>query len=235
MRKCIMLAATLLLCAVPLFAQRTPLTPYEYGHRWYFVFQGGPLYFSSEYNGNLIAEGRIGELFSVGAGLGMGYNITDAHEIRFIGNYSRKTAVCEPYIPDVDDLSDVSVTTYTYKFRTINFFADYLLNYNALAENFVPFTAKIYGGLGFGYSYDFTEPGNPEVWVRDPNLVPGLNLGFILEYDFKDGFGLYSDLGAAVYYDRYNGIAPIGFPLDLEAYLQVGLIYHFPLKKTGRR
>lgn len=235
MKKCILLMAALLLCTASLFAQRKTLTPYEYGHRWYFAFQGGPLYFGSDYCSQLFKEGRAGELFSIGAGVALGYNITDAHEIRLFGNYSRKTGVCEPFEdPDADPKAP-KIPTYTYKFRSFHVFADHLLNYNALAENNVPFTAKTYAGLGFAYTYDFTEPLHPEVWVTDPNLVPGFHFGFLLEYDFKDGFGFYSDMGLAFFLDRYNGREFISFPLDMEVGLQLGIIYHFPLSEKRRR
>ena len=230
MRKCVTLAAALLLGTVSLFAQ-TRLTPYEYGQRWFFAFQGGPLYFNSDYCTRLSKAGRTLELFSIGAGVALGYNISDAHAIRFMGNYSRKTGVCEAFV--FEDIEPAPI--YTYKFRSLNFFADHVLNYNALAENFMPFTAKTYAGLGLAYTFDFTEPGHPEVWLTDPNLVPGLHFGFLLEYDFKDGFGLYTDLGLAFYFDRYNGRERIGFPLDMEIYLQMGLIYNFPLKNKVKR
>lgn len=234
MRKCLLLLAALLLYIVPSFSQNKPLTPYEYGHRWYFAFQGGPLFFSSDYAGNLFKERRARELFSGGMGLALGYNITNEHEIRFMGNYSRKTGVCEPF--DLEDIDPAApaIPTFTYKFRSLNLFVDYILNYNALAENFVPFTGKIYTGIGASYTFDFTDPGHPEVWLTDPNLVPGFHFGIIAEYDFKDGFGLYTDMGAAFYFERYNGQPPVGFPMDFEALIQFGLIYHFPLK-TNRR
>ena len=232
MRKFILLAAALLFSAVSLFAQ---LTPYEYGHRWYFAFQGGPLYFNSDYCSRLSKEGRYGELFTVGAGVAVGYNFDDAHAIRVIGDYARKTGVCEEFVFVNADPTDDPIPAYTYKFRSINLFADYVVNYNAMAEYNTPFNAKSYFGLGVGYSFDFTDPKHPEVILTDPNLVPAFHLGLILEYDFKDSFGLFADLGTAFYFDRYNGRERIGFPLDMDVRFHLGLIYHFPLSKNKRR
>ena len=59
-----------------------------------------------------------------------------------------------------------------------------------------------------------------------------MNMGFIFEYDFKDAFGFFVDLGLSFYAERYNGRVSMGFPVDMESSLQVGLIYHFPLSKN---
>ena len=232
MRKCILLAAAMLFSAVSLFAQ---LTPYEYGHRWYFAFQGGPVYFNSDYCSRLGPEGRYGELFTIGAGAALGYNFDDARAIRVMAHYGRKTGVCEPFEFVNADPTEDPFPAYTYKFRSINVFADYVVNYNALAEYNMCFSAKNYIGLGVGYTFDFTDPKHPEVLLTDPNLVPGFHFGFLVEYDFKDGFGFYTDLGIAFYFDRYNGRPLIGFPLDMDVIAQLGIIYHIPLTKKTRR
>lgn len=235
MRKCVLLAAALLLSAVSLFAQKSPLTPYEYGHRWYFMFQGGPLYFNSDYCSNMWAEGRVDELLTFSTGLALGYNFDDANAIQVMANYARKTGVCEPFESDLFNSTTETIPTYTYKFRSVQCFVDYVINFNALAEYFMSFSAKCYAGLGAAYTFDFTEPEHPEVWVTDPNLVPALNFGFIVEYDFKDGFGFFLDLGLAFYTDRYNGREPISFPLEMDDSVQIGLIYHIPFKAGSRR
>lgn len=232
MRKCVLLAAALFFSFVPLFAQ---LTPYEFGHRWYFAFQGGVLYFNSDYCSQLPKEGRLPELFSLTAGAALGYNISDAHAIRVVCDYGRKTGVCEPFEFVNADVGDDPIPTYTYKFRSLNAFIDHVVNYNALAEYFSPFCVKSYVGAGVGYTFDFTEPKHPEVLVTDPNLVPAVHLGFIMEYDFRGGFGFYSDFGLAFYTDRYNGRERIGFPLDMDISAKLGMIYHFPLGKKTRR
>ena len=232
MKKCILLTAALLLCTASLFAQTKPLTPYEYGHRWYFSFQGGGLIFNSDYCSRLFKEGRGHELVSFGAGVALGYNFSDAHGIRVFGNYSRKTGVCEAFEDPDADPKAAPIPTYTYRFSSTQLFVDYVLNYNALAENDNPFTAKSYIGPGFAYTFDFTDPGHPEVWLYDPNLVPCMNMGFIFEYDFKDAFGFFVDLGLSFYAERYNGRVSMGFPVDMESSLQVGLIYNFPLSKN---
>ena len=225
-----MLVAALLLCCVSLFAQKKPLTPYEYGQRWYFAFQGGPLYFNSDYCNRLAHEGRLLEQFTIGTSVALGYNINNAHAIRFMANYARKTGVCEEFVFYNADPNDDPLPTYTYKFRSVQCFVDYVLNYNALAEYFAPLCAKTYVGLGAAYTFDFTDPKHPEVILSSPNFVPAFNFGFIVEYDFKDSFGLYTDLGLAFYDDHYNGRPYISFPLDMDVSLQIGLIYHFPLK-----
>lgn len=231
MRKCFLLMAALLLSAVSLSAQ---LTPYEYGHRWYFAFQGGPVYFNSDYS-NTLPNSRLLELFSIDAAVALGYNLTDAHELRFSGSYGLRTGVCEDFYRDdyYDDGEDVPI--YTYRFHSTRLSADYVLNMNALAEYNIAFSTKLYAGLGAALTYDFTEPEHPEVWVSDPNLTAAIRVGYILEYDFKDGFGLYFDNGLAFFPDRYNGREVIGFPADMEIHAHLGLIYHFPLNKKHRR
>lgn len=231
MRKCFLLIAALLCFCVSTFAQRNPLTPYEFGQRWYFAFQGGPLYFNSDYCSRLSKEGRYIELFTIGTGVAVGYNFDAAHAIRLMGKYARKTGVCEEFVFANASPGDDPIPAYTYKFRSVQLFADYVVNFNALAEYNMPFSAKSYVGLGAGFTYDFTDPKHPEVWLTDPNLVPALNFGFLVEYDFRDSFGFYFDLGVAFYTDRYNGRERIGFPLDMDVYAQLGLIYHLPMKK----
>ena len=222
----------LLLGGTSLFAQ---LTPYEYGHRWYFSVQGGSVMFTGDHSGSLYKFGSVHKMFSAGGSAALGYNITDAHEIRFAAVYGRRNDVCEPFTFEDPVTGDKETTIYTYSFRTAQLFADYVLNFNALAEYNVALTPRAYFGLGAAVTYDFSDPGHPEVWLSDPNLVPGYRMGAILEYDFPSGFGFFGDLGIAFYLDRFNGRQLTGMPVDIDLALQFGMIYHFQLAKNARR
>jgi len=216
--------AALLLGASSLFAQ---MTPYEYGHRWNISVQGGSVLFTGDYSSQLLKQWAFHKMISTGGSMSLGYNVTDAHEVRLTAVYGRRKDVCEPFVFTDPETKEIETTTYTYNFRTAQLFVDYVLNYNALAEYNIALNPKSYYGLGAAMSYDFSEPGHPEVWLSDPNLVPAVRLGFILEYDLPSGLGFLADFGASLYWDRFNGRPRISFPVDMDLILQFGMIYHF--------
>ena len=73
--------------------------------------------------------------------------------------------------------------------------------------------------------------GHPLQALSNNNVVPGVRLGAIFEYDCKSGFGWFLDLGAEAFLDRYDGQIPMNFPLDINVKLSLGIIYHFPLAR----
>ena len=232
MRKLLTFLAALVAGTTALFAQ---LTPYEYGHRWYIAVQGGAVYFNSDYSYLLKNRGMILDQFSLVGSAALGYNINDGHEIRLMGSYSKKTSVCEPFIDEAIEYDvNEEPPIYPYTFRSVLVYIDHVLNYNGLAEYNIAFNPKTYFGLGAAYTFDFSDPGHPEVWLYERNLVPAVHFGAILEYDFPSGFGLYADLGVALFWDRYNGFDRVGFPMDLEVGPRVGMIYHFQRPKKAR-
>ena len=84
--------------------------------------------------------------------------------------------------------------------------------------------------VGGAFTHGFTEVEHPLQELSNNNIVPGFRLGAIFEYDYKSGFGWFFDLGAEAFLDRYDGQMPMTFPLDINAKLSLGIIYHFPLR-----
>lgn len=225
MRKLALVLALLLLGATALPAQVD--TPYKYGKRWNIALFGGPAVFASDYTTLLIDHYQSGELFSLMGGAWLGYNITSGHQIRFMANYSRKSGA----LP-------LSYGYYPYSFRTTQVYGDYMLNFNGLGEDYWPFSPQLYVGVGVAGSYDFRTSWLDE--ERDAlltrlNIVPTFHYGVVLEYDFRNGLGLFLDVSMAYYLDTYNGLGYIDFPLDYEIDAAFGLIYHFKTNKKGIR
>ena len=229
MRKLATLIIALLWGSVALFAQ---LTPYEYGHRWYASFQAGAVYLSSDYSFIFSDRGAPLKALSPAGNITVGYNITDAHEIRIMIGFGLCNSVC-PTFEDGFTSDDGNAPLYEYSYKNVQLFVDHILNYNALAEYNIPFSPKTYVGVGAACSFGFSDPGHPEIWLYPVNFVPAFHFGALLQYDFPSGVGVYFDGGCALFTDRFNGQDMINFPLDLELVLQFGVVYHFP--RTGKR
>lgn len=219
MRKTLLLVAVLLLGSTSLFAQRT--TPYKYGHRWYFSVQGGPSFYDGDYTYVFRHEGRWAEPIVPDGAFSLGYNFTDAHELRFTAMYAKNRANCVSIMEDL----------YPHTFKSASLFADYVLSFNALGEFYTEFNPKIYLGVGGAYTFEFSDPHHPTMVLTDPNLVPGFNFGTIMEYDFPSGLGLFADLGFMFLIDPGDGQGWIYFPLDMDIALNFGIVYHFKRSK----
>lgn len=229
MRKLATLTAALVLCCTSLFGQ---ITPYEYGKRWNIYLQGGAVYFNSDYSDIFSKRGKLLTPTTLNGALAVGYNISDGHEVRVMASYGRRISICPNYQDNFTVYDkDGNAPLYTYSFGAAQLFVDHVLNYNGLAEYNIPLAPKTYGGVGAACSFDFTDPGQPEVWLYPVNIVPAFHFGMILEYDFPFGLGVYTDVGLAFFFDRYNGMDVINFPLDMEVGVQFGLVYHFPRAK----
>jgi hypothetical protein len=230
MRKIIALFAFAVIGAATLSAQPI-LTPYQYRNRIFLAVQGGPSLFVSEYCNTFSNHGRGGSLFAPYGEVSLGYYFTDAHIIRVSVGYDKKNAALPP-----------SGGFFPYSFHSANLFVDYMLNYNALEEVNVPFNVMLYVGLGGGFTAGFSEPeyilNNPETqtveevkaWlptVNPINVVPGIRVGMLFEYDLPNNLGFLFDLGAEAFTDTYNGLEPDTFPLDLQVNATFGLVYHF--------
>lgn len=221
-RKTALLSVALLLGTVSYAARPLPdrYSPFQYGHRWYFSLQAGAAAPTSE---NLSSYGANGQPLGVLAwhgALSFGYNFTDAWDLRIQGSYNYSAGALAPY-----------QGFYPYHYHAVHLFADAVLNYNALAENNVPFSPKTYVGIGGAYSFGFTDILHPYQVLDYPNLSPAVRLGIILERDSPGGFGWFVDLGAEAFTDWYNGHESDKFPLEILLKLSFGVIYHFPLHK----
>ena len=221
MRKFALILAVLLAGATALHAQVG--TPYKYGHRWSIAAIGGAMVFNDDYSMTFIDHHMMEEFFSPVGGLALWYNVTDGYELRFSANYSKKSGVVSPdygFLP--------------YSFRSVNGFADFVVNYRGLGEYYTAFIPKLYVGSGVSYTYDFrpswVEGDNAPV-LHEPNIAPSFHLGFQIEYAFPSGFGLIFDMGVVSYLDSYSGLGINEFPIDFEFDTWFGVVYHFKRHK----
>lgn len=222
MRKIALVVAALLLTMVSFAAKPRlkPVSPYQYGQRWYFSVQAGPMVSVGEYSSTFAKNGRPFDILTWHGALSIGYNFNDAWDLRISGSYSYNPGSLNPY-----------GGFFPYHFQAAHLFADAIINTNGLAELNIPFSPKFYLGLGAAYTHSFTETNHPFQTLSPQNFVPGVRLGGIAEWDTPSGFGWFIDLGIEGFWDWYNGQAPEGFILDLEFKLSFGIIYHFPLAK----
>lgn len=216
MKKLAVILGLLLLGATSLSA-RFYTTPYQFGHRWNIAFQGGALFFVGEYSESYGQNSRGWEQFTWQAGVSLGYSFTNAHEMRINVNYARPNSAGLPY-----------GGFYPYSFRSIHGFVDYLLNFNGLAEEDQGFNPRIYVGLGAAYTWEPSAFEHPFQELREPNIVPAVRLGTVLEYDTTKGVGFFLDLGVEGFTDWYNCQEPVSFPLDIHLKATLGMIIHFP-------
>ena len=137
-RKIALLSAAMLLATVTFAARPLPdrYSPFQYGHRWYISFQAGTGASTSDNLSSYIKNRQaLGALTWHGA-LSLGYNFTDAWEMRVSGSYNYNAGALSPYNG-----------FYPYHFHAAHLFVDAVLNYNALAEHNVRLNPKTYAGI----------------------------------------------------------------------------------------
>ena len=228
MRKIAVLLAALLVGASSLFAQ----SPFNFSGRWNVSLQGGMMATVSENTFGYFEQNRGKEIFDLTGAIAVGYDFTGSLGMRVQASYGRNHSGCNIY------QTGDGKTLYPYQFQDVAIFADAVLNFNALADNYLPFSPKLYGGLGGACTFGFSDPKHPKQNPCGFNIVAGFRAGIIAEWDFLSGLGIFADLGVEAFDDWYNGIRPTendhsvrkgyaGFPLDLAAKAQLGLIYHF--------
>ena len=197
------------------------VTPYEYHNRWYLSLQGGPLYFNGDCTYVYREKGPWMGPFTFSGGASLGYNITNGHEVRLTASFGPRRASCISY----------KDALYPYTFKSASLFADYVLAFRALAEDFSAFNPKLYAGAGAAYTFGFTDPQHPQRHVNGPNWVAGFHVGSVMEYDFPSGFGLFADLGLTFLSDTYDGQGWYNFPVDMEIGFNIGVVFHFKRHK----
>jgi len=176
-------------------------------------------------------RGRGGELFTPSFGLNLGYDISRQIGFRLSFAYGKNPGA-------TNNRQTSSGGFYPYQYQSVNFFADGMLSLSKAGEE--GFNTRLYGGIGLGYSFGFTESGHPwqAGYVTTQNLAPGFRFGVIAEYLFSFGLGIFADLCGEAYADNFNGLKPTdedfnnykgypGFPFDLRAPLSLGVLYRF--------
>lgn len=234
MRKSATLMVALFLGAVSVFAQDR----FDYSGRWNVAVQGGPMFSINENVHSYTGQGNTIDLFTAQGQIAVGYDFSKAFGVRFAVGFGKNISASN-YKQTV---LDYPTQRFPYQFMSVNAFADAILNVNEWAELDSPFSSKFYGGVGFAETFSFKETGDHHPWQWDKisktNTPIGFRFGYIGEYDFTNGLGVYIDLCGEAYMDNYNGIHPeteahnkgegyAGFPLDLRALASFGVIYHF--------
>lgn len=221
-RKIVLLAAALLTAFACLAGTpgRSPISPFQYGHRWYFALQGGATTLFAENADSFSANGQAWDRAGYFGQLSIGYNLSDGYDIRLSGAYTNNSSALIPY-----------GGFYPYRFNAFQLFVDGVVNFHGLAEYNVSFSPKVYVGLGAAFTNGFSTPEHPFQYTEEPNLVPGFRFGGILEFDAPGGFGWFIDAGFEFFTDWYNGVDPVDFPFDITPKLSLGIIYHFPAAK----
>lgn len=234
MRKYI-LTLTLAVLGLAELAAQPIISPYQYRKRWFVNLQTGISQFSGEYSSNF-PKGERNKRYSFYNEAILGYYFTDAHEIR--------TAFA--YAPRTSQFSPGAYGYHPYRFDSYQLFVDYVINWHPLGENNTAYNPQFYVGLGGAVTRNFSDPGiiletdpeDPDAFEPEEgprpyplNIVPGVRLGVIFEYDFRNNWGLTVDLGGQFFHDRFNGQAPDTWPWDFLINGTVGVVYHFKRTK----
>lgn len=245
MRRISILLCALFLGAGQLFAQIDPV--FDPSGKWNVSLQGGALYsinengFTYRYN-----DVRYKLITPVGA-LAVGYDFTPIFGLRGSFSFSDNSGAGNYY-------NTAAKGFYPYKFYSTSFFADAVFHINGFNLVNEPWQPKIYFGLGYAHTFNYRkpegygsknegwlEPFHPWQKVHDPSNAFGMRLGFIADYEFRNGIGIFADLCGEAYTDAFNGLRPdkedqadyegsAGFPYDLRVVLTFGVSYKFKLR-----
>ena len=229
MRKSATLMVALLLGAVSVFAQ----DKYNYSGTWNASIQGGPMFSINENVHSYTGQGNTADLFTAQGSFAVGYDFNRAFGVRGWAGFAQNVGACNYK----ETVTPGDNTRFPFKFKSVNVFADAILNINEWAEEDSFFSPKAYFGVGVAHTFGFTDSKHPWQKVDDPNTAIGFRFGFIGEFDFTNGLGLFVDICGEAYQDTYNGLHPetaahekregyAGFPLVLRALASFGVIYH---------
>lgn len=131
-----------------------------------------------------------------------------------------------------------------YYFTSSQTYVDFILNGGNVA---LPkaFNWRFFGGLGWAHSFAFTahefntlDDGHGNVrkyYIKDPNDAFSFRIGFILEYVFPCGVGIFFEGRHEFMTDYFNGVksgeqdygTQTGFPFDMRLDNSIGISYFF--------
>lgn len=243
MHKFITICAALLFGATAAFAQDK--AAFDPSGKFYVSVQGGPMLSISENAFSYKDNGKTAKLITPQASLSVGYDFTRAFGLRANIGFGNNRSACNTQNTAMHGF-------YPYEFKSINCFVDAVLQLNYVNMTWSAFCPKLYFGIGgahtFGFnevdfgSYTKTDPTfkrfHPWQNVNESNDVIAFRFGFIAEYNFRSGFGVFADIAGEAYTDNFNGLMPkdgdfdafhgyAGFPFDLRGLCSLGVVYHF--------
>ena len=234
MRKSATLMVALFLGAVSVFAQDR----FDYSGRWNVAVQGGPMFSINENVHSYTGQGNTKDLFTWQGQIAVGYDFNKAFGVRGALGYAKNVGATNYQQTNLAYKGQ----RFPYEFKSVTLFGDAILNVNEWAEIDSPFSSKFYAGVGVAETFGFKETGDHHPWqwdgeVTKKNTPLGIRFGYIGEFDFTNGLGIYVDISGEGWMDNFNGLKPnapdhqgegyAGFPLDLRAVASFGVIYHF--------
>jgi len=196
-------------------------------HPFYISLQGGALVSVNENTFSYRDNGKTLDLITPQGALAVGYDFSNRFGARLSGSFGKNVSACNVY-------QTAAGGFYPYNFKSINIFADAILNLKPSGV----FSPKLYVGLGGAHTFGFSDPGHPWQKVSGSNTVFGFRGGFITQWDLSQRFGIFADLCGEAYTDSYNGLLPnsddqtkvdgyAGFPLDLRGLCSLGVLFRF--------
>lgn len=197
----------------------------------FISLQGGPALNIYENAFSYRDNGRSADLITVQGGMGIGFYFSEAFGLRFQLGVGTDAGAA-------NTRDTAGGGFYPYQFKHANFFVDAVLNLRGFGNRSTAFRPMLYAGIGGASTFGFTEANHPWQVIKKKNVVPGFRAGFVAEYTFDSGFGLFADFCGEAYSDMYNGLQPSkedqeryegygGFPWDLRGIVSLGMLFYF--------
>ena len=229
MRKSLTIIVALLIGSTAAFAQKG----------WNIGVQGTGLISINENSFSYYDAKRGEKNFTWQAGLSVGYDFEKFWGLRLMAEFGNNNGGY-----NIKETADHAFRPF--HFKSIDIFADAMLNLRIITgkpDGF--FQPKLYFGVGYGYTNWFKndfEGEHPWQKATSPNHNFGMRIGAQFELKFCPEVGIYADVCAEGFTDRYNGLLPSkedkeavkgypGFPFDGKIKFSGGLLFHIPAKK----
>ena len=231
MRKLFLTVMMFAASAAMLFAQTEPISAVSLGSQggekgFFIALQGGALVSANENTWTYGDNHETEELFSLQAGLALGYTFSPKWAARVMVEYGKNasggnTDQAHPFGPNTPHY-------YPYEFKSLSIFADAIFTIPAPTFKWIP---KVYAGIGGAHTYGFADTmyGTQEQYAWHPwqehgwsHHVPAFRLGFIPQYDLNDKVSIYADFCGEFYGDNFNGLKG-GISMDFRGMLSLGV------------
>ena len=203
---------------------------------WFIALQAGPNYSMNE-NTWTYTDPKIGkkshlDLLSPQIQLSLGHFFTPSWGWRLSAAYAGNKSA-------MNHNETAAQGFYPYDFKSITAFADLLYSLNRRDNPDQRWFWTLFGGLGYGHGFDFTDAGHPwqaglDAW-KVPSNAFGMRGGLNLEYMFRNGLGFMLEGGVEAFTDGFNGMNPhihkdandVNFPFDVRPVATFGVAYHW--------
>ena len=205
----------------------------EYDWRdWFIAVQGGPNYSMNEntwtYLDPNIGGKKFWDLVSPQIQVAFGHYFTPTLGWRVSAAYAGNKSA-------MNHNETAAWGYYPYTFKSITAFADLLVNLSKRDVQDRHWFWTLFGGLGYGRGFCFTEHNHPWQYLKTPSNALGLRGGLNLEYMFNNGLSFMLEGGAEAFTDGFNGMNPhiwrdandFNFPFDVRPVATFGIGYHF--------